>query len=183
MSSREITFVAGETGQWKVRRQSTVKGDPWPAASWIDIQQELVFPGEALWALRGISSNTRYVLANEKLLLQAKQPELNRPEATFAALIPIRKSEEWWGLTPEIRRGILEEQSHHIQTGLDYLPEIARRLHHCRDLSDSEPFDFLTWFEYSPKDEELFDELLVKLRASAEWQFVTREVDLRLERH
>jgi hypothetical protein len=26
---------------------------------------------------------------------------------------------------------------------------VARRLHHCRDLGESEPFDFLTWFEYS----------------------------------
>src|SRR2546428_7160638 len=31
-----------------------------------------------------------------------------------------------------------------------YLPAIARRLYHCRDLG--EPFDFLTWFEYAPAD-------------------------------
>jgi hypothetical protein len=30
----------------------------------------------------------------------------------------------------------------HDKTGLRYLPEVARRLHHSRDLG--EPFDFLT---------------------------------------
>ena len=36
----------------------------------------------------------------------------------------------------------------------------ARRLHHCRDLSENEPFDFITWFEYAPSDEVRFNNLL-----------------------
>jgi hypothetical protein len=57
---------------------------------------------------------------------------------------------------------------------------VARRLHHCRDLGESEPFDFLTWFEYSPSDEPGFNRLLAELRASVEWKYVDREIDIRL---
>jgi len=48
-------------------------------------------------------------------------------------------------LTQDERREIFEERSRHIATGLEYLPAVARRLHHSRDLGG--PFDFLTWFE------------------------------------
>jgi hypothetical protein len=51
-----------------------------------------------------------------------------------------------------------------------YLPAIARRLHHCRDLSENEPFDFLPWFEFTPAHAGEFDQLLVALRASEEWR-------------
>ena len=61
-------------------------------------------------------------------------------------LIPIRKNTKWWALTQDERRQIFEEQSNHTQIGLEYLPAIARRLHHCRDLAEPEPFDFLTWY-------------------------------------
>jgi hypothetical protein len=37
-------------------------------------------------------------------------------------------------------------------------------------------------FEYAPEDEERFNELLAKLRKTPEWSYVTREVDIRLER-
>jgi hypothetical protein len=63
---------------------------------------------------------------------------------------------------------------------MEYLPQIARRLHHGRDLG--EPFDFLTWFEFAPEHEGLFDELLARLRASEEWRYVSREIDIRLTR-
>ena len=45
-----------------------------------------------------------------------------------------------------------------------------------------EPFDFLTWFEYAPGDSEAFEELVGALRATEEWRYVEREVDVRLER-
>ena len=57
---------------------------------------------------------------------------------------------------------------------------MARRLHHCRELG--EPFDFLTWFEYAPADAAAFDDLVRRLRASEEWHYVEREVDIRLTR-
>lgn len=57
---------------------------------------------------------------------------------------------------------------------------MARRLHHSRDLG--EPFDFLTWFEYAPQHTAAFEELVSELRATEEWKFVEREVDIRLVR-
>jgi len=85
-------------------------------------------------------------------------------------------------LPQDERRKIFEEQSHHVKIGLEYLPAVARRLHHCRDLSETEPFDFLTWFEFSPSDETGFNKLVAELRASPEWKYVDREVDIRLIR-
>ncbi len=70
--------------------------------------------------------------------------------------------------------------SRHTAIGLSYLPQIARRLHHCRDLG--EPFDFITWFDFAPRDEPHFDALLAELRSSEEWTYVEREIDIRLER-
>lgn len=130
--------------------------------------------------MTGSTSNERYVERRERAALTTVQQPLGRPVATCAALIPIRKSEAWWDLTQDERRNILEERSHHIEVGLEYLPAVARRLHHSRDLG--EPFDFLTWFEYAPSDAAAFDELVSRLRATEEWSFVDREVDIRLTR-
>jgi chlorite dismutase len=132
--------------------------------------------------LRGITSNERYVTREEKQQLVATQEGLGRPASTCAALIPIRKRAAWWLLPQDERRRILEERSAHVQTGLRYLPAVARRLHHCRDLGTPEPFDFLTWFEFAPSDAPAFDRLVAELRATEEWQFVEREVDIRLTR-
>jgi chlorite dismutase len=107
---------------------------------------------------------------------------LGRESASLAALIPIRKSPIWWKLSQDQRREVFEERSRHIAASMKYLPAIARRLHHCRDLGPSEPFDFLTWFEYAPEHAGLFDELVAMLRATEEWKFVEREVDIRLRR-
>jgi chlorite dismutase len=139
-------------------------------------------PRGANWMLRGLTSNERYVHRPEKDRLVAKQPDLGRPEAICAALIPIRKNASWWGLTQDERRRIFEEKSNHIKTGLEYLPAVARRLHHCRDLGESEPFDFLTWFEYAPSESAAFDRLVAELRASEEWTYVDREIDIRVVR-
>ncbi|HTD17547.1 MAG TPA: hypothetical protein VK673_20345 [Chthoniobacterales bacterium] len=75
---------------------------------------------------------------------------------------------------------ILEEDSRHIAIGLEYLPAIARRLHHSRELH--EPFDFLTWFEYAPEHSAAFEEVVSRLRNTKEWEYVDREIDIRLVR-
>ena len=77
-------------------------------------------------------------------------------------------------------RAIFEDRSHHIARSLPYLPRIARRLHHSRDLG--EPFDFITWFEFAPRDAAAFDELAGTLRATEEWTYVEREVEIKLTR-
>ena len=122
-------------------------------------------PAGAAWVLHGVTSNERYVTRPEKEQLVPKSPALERPEADCAALIPIRKNAKWWALTQDERRAIFEAQSHHTEIGLEYLPAIARRLHHCRDLAEPEPFDFLTWFEFANQDTAESDRLLVKPRS------------------
>lgn len=134
----------------------------------------------AVWALRGVASHLRYTTAAEAGALAQRQAALGRADAVRAALIPIRKSPAWWALAQDERRTIYEERSRHTTIGLEYLPEIARRLHHSRDLG--EPFDFLTWFEFAPEHEGRFDDLLARLRTSEEWTYVDREIDIRLVR-
>ena len=136
----------------------------------------------AAWLLTGITSNERYVVRTENAALVSRQEGLGRPDAARAALIPIRKSAAWWALPQDERRHIFEEQSKHVALGLKALPAVARRLHHCRDLGPDEPFDFLTWFEYSATHSAEFEELVQVLRASPEGEYVERETDIRLSR-
>lgn len=181
---RLFSFVGGREGPWKATESRIIKGEALPAIERLNIVPGNVAPppAGAVWLLRGATSNERYVTRPEKEQLVAKSPALGRPEADCAVLIPMKKNVKWWAMTQDERRAILEEQSHHTQIGLDYLPAIARRLHHCRDLSEAEPFDFLTWFEFAKADTAAFDKLLARLRASAEWQYVEREVEIRLMR-
>ena len=134
----------------------------------------------AAWVLCGVTSDVRYTRRSELETLAVKQAELGRPEATRGALIPITKSQAWWALAQDERRELLEETSRHIAIGLEYLPAIARRLHHGRDLGEA--FDFLTWFEYAPQHAAAFEDLVSRLRATPEWDYVKREVDVRLTR-
>lgn len=183
-SERLFTFVGGSVGTWQVTKNACLIGEPIPEAEKLEIYpaQTAIPETHHRWLLRGIRSNERYVTREERKQLTAVQEGLGRPESTCAALIPIRKSEAWWTLTQNERREIFEEQSRHIRSGLKYLPPVARRLHHCRDLAEHEPFDFLTWFEYAPAYETEFEALLLELRLSPEWQYVDREIDIRLVR-
>jgi chlorite dismutase len=180
---RLFSFIGGVAGPWVVVRSAAIVGAPLPAAARLDVVAgagpEAAGP-DASWVLRGVVSNDRYVTRPEKDALVRVQPPLARPNSTCAALIPIKKSAVWWALTQDERRAIFEERSAHIAIGLRYLPAIARRLHHGRDLG--EPFDFLTWFEFAAADEGRFDELVARLRATEEWRYVEREVDVRLAR-
>jgi hypothetical protein len=187
---RLFTFAAGPTGTWTVTLTRAVIGESLPQAPALDVVADGPGPengqpagptGET-WRLRGIVSNERYVEWSEKDALVAKQEGLGRPACTRAALIPIRKTAAWWALTQDERRDVFEAQSRHIAIGMRYLPAIARRLHHCRDLDSAEPFDFLTWFEFTADDAGAFEDLVGQLRASPEWRFVAREVDIRLSR-
>jgi hypothetical protein len=182
-NDRLFTFVGGTAGPWEVTSMRTVIGDELEAVQRLRIVSGEV-PAEqgSGWALRGVTSHERYVTRAEKNALAAAQADLGRADATAAAFIPIRKSAAWWALTQDERRTIFEETSAHIRIGLDYLPAVARRLHHCRDLTEDAPFDFLTWFEFTPGDAVAFDEMLHRLRETAEWRYVEREVDVRLRK-
>ena len=177
-----VLFVGASTGRWSIERLDTVAGSPLAPASRLEvIEGHAARPAaDAVWVLRGVTSNERNVTTGEHRELTARQPPLGRARATRAALIPVKKSEAWWDLAQDERRRIFTDSSRHIGTGLEYLPAVARRLHHGRDLG--EPFDFLTWFEFAPEHAAAFDELVRRLRATEEWTYVEREIDLRLAR-
>jgi len=176
------TFVGGRKGVWKVTGIETINGPPLEKVQRLEVIGGLMAkgPSGAEWLLRGVMSSERYTTRREHQKLVARQPKLGRSEATYAALIPITKSASWWNLSQDERRRIFETRSGHIRTGLKYVPTIARRLYHSRDIG--EPFDFLTWFEFAPSDESAFNDLVTELRKTEEWNFVEREVDIRLSR-
>ena len=202
--ARLYTFSGGSHGPWSITSITPVTGDSLPhaarlnlveilnegsteslgaapeAASRPDSSSASEPPASTAWSLRGIVSNERYTTRSEKTELVAAQSALGRPEARHGALIPIRKSPAWWMLTQDERRAIFEEQSRHVQIGMKSLTPIARRLHHCRDLSETEPFDFLTFFDYAPEHANAFEDLVGELRRTEEWKYVDREVDVRL---
>ena len=174
-------FAGGSVGQWLVQGIEPVTGPPLSMVPRLDIRDGTQAGDHgAAWALRGLTSNLRYTRRDEQGALASSQAGLGRPEATRAALIPIAKSEAWWALAQDERRRLFEETSHHIAIGSEYLPAIARRLYHAHDLD--EPFDFITWFEYAPQDAPAFEDLVARLRATPEWNYVHREVDVRLAR-
>jgi len=178
-----VVFCGGRSGAWAVQTMETIIGAPLEHVPFVDVTEgpaAMRRQGEGTWVLRGVTSNERYVTRAEHESLHAAQEPLGRHSATRAALLPVTKSAEWWELAQDERRRIFEETSRHVATGLEYLPAIARRLHHGRDLG--EPFDFLTWFEFAPEDEARFDELVTRLRSSEEWRYVERELDIRLAR-
>jgi chlorite dismutase len=175
-----ISFVAGDLGEWRIEEMDVICGESLPAAPNLSMVHGDTNGDSAIWVLRGVTSNLRYTTDAERRRLVSRQAGLGRDEARHAALIPIRKSEAWWQLAQDERRRIFEEASHHIEIGHDYLPAVARQLHHSRDLGEG--FDFLTWFEYGATDVAAFEELVRRLRETEEWRYVDREIDIRMSR-
>ena len=172
-----VTFTGGSAGEWSIERLVPVAGEPLPDGSdRLEVVAGTSLASGSRWTLRGVTSNMRYTTKAEAQTLNTKQPPLARADATCAVLIPIRKSAAWWALAQDERRAIYEERSNHTTIGLQYLPKVARRLHHSRDLG--EPFDFLTWFEFAPEHEDAFIELLGRLREREEWHYVERELEI-----
>lgn len=179
MTNHIFDFIGGDAGEWKIIKTTAVVGESIQSAAHLKIvSSNLQKTTEGLWALKGLVSNVRYAEKEEREKLNAVQSALGRTAATCTALIPIKKKEDWWNLAQDERRRIFENKSHHTETGLKYLPAIARKLYHCRDIG--EPFDFLTWFEYAPEHSQTFEELVMALRKTEEWSYVEREVDIRL---
>ena len=178
-----VEFTGGSVGRYVVQETRCVAGEGLPAVPRLEVREGIAAsapPSFGSWSLRGVTSHQRYVERAEGERLRAVQAGLGRSEATLAVMIPIRKSAAWWDLAQDERRAIFEDKSRHIADTMKYLPAVARRLHHARDLGG--PFDFVTWFELAPEHTSLFDDLLSVLRATEEWRYVEREVELRLIR-
>jgi hypothetical protein len=100
---------------WRVVRVETLVGEPILEAKRLNVVPGPVVQNDrqASWALRGITSNERYVVREEKDELAAKQLGLGRPDATCATLIPIRKNAARWSLSQDQWQRVFEEQSRH----------------------------------------------------------------------
>lgn len=138
-----VTFVGGVSGRWQVIDVVGVRGEALPLVERLAVyeaaEQQPTSPGggsSSAWSLRGVVSHQRYTTLTEQHELGARSPALGRPEATRAALIPIRKTPQWWGLAQDERRALFEERSGHLSMSMGYLPAVARRLHHSRDLGE-----------------------------------------------
>ena len=174
------TFIGGSSGVWRIDSTSAVRGESLPAAQRLEVRDGIAVVSSGVWRLAGVAGHVRYVERREKTALDAASPPLGGAEATRAALIAIRKSAAWWALPQDERRAIFEQRSRHIADSMTFLPRVARRRYHARDLG--QPFDFLTWFEFAPEHARAFDELVAMLRTREEWIFVDREIDIRLSR-
>jgi hypothetical protein len=92
VSTRLFEFVGGDAGPWRVIANHTLAGQALDAVARVSVMAggESVTPAGA-WSLRGVTSNERYLMREEKNQLVAKQEGLGRPQATMAALIPLRR--------------------------------------------------------------------------------------------
>jgi len=178
--TQRVSIMGGPHGEWAVTSQRVCRGEGLARIDRIARREGDTFEVDprAAWTLRGVRSHERYLERDERERLVTVQANLGRPECRCAALIPIRKSDAWWALAQDERREIFEARSTHIAIGYEYLPPVARRLYHGRDLG--EPFDFLTWFEFEESAATRFEELVGRLRETPEWEFVEREIDFRL---
>jgi hypothetical protein len=119
------TFIGADVGDWHVKELKPIRGESIPSVSRLQIEDHPTSTQlTGIWKLCGFVSNIRYANQSERKKILAIQEGLGRPQATCAALIPIRKNEAWWNLAQDERRAIFEEQSHHTAIGLQYLPAI-----------------------------------------------------------
>src|SRR6266576_866084 len=110
---------AARAGGWRVTSLLAVKGEPLTPAPGISVAHSEsitspLLPSRTSWRLAGVATHLRYVERTEKAQLEKAQAPLGRPEASCAALIPIRKSQAWWEMTQNERRRIFEDKSRHI---------------------------------------------------------------------
>lgn len=174
-------FTCGEQGDWLIQRITEVAGEGLPQWQALSVTPLPHFPEGVPaggWTVLGVAGHLRYTHRLEQQQLGQYLMPTDVPNHSRAAFIPIQKSEQWWTLAQDERRAIMAETSQHIAIGLPYTEFIYRKLYHCRDLM--QPYDFVTWFEFAPASEAMFDELVGRLRATEEWQYVTRETDVRL---
>lgn len=94
--------------QWRVVSCTAVKGEGLPDAETMTVIEgtdATKSSGASAWTVHGTTSNVRYTTRPELKELAAVQEGLGRPQATQAALIVIKKNEEWWSLAQGEKHG------------------------------------------------------------------------------
>lgn len=123
---------------------------------------------EVLDTLIGVTKPLNYIT-------KEKSPELNASLSSasytgdaprYVIVIPVKKSAEWWNLSPAQR---LKEMEAHTVPTLAYLGNVKRKLYHSTGLDD---VDFITYFETS--DLIAFNNLLISLASVPENKYHVR---------
>ena len=117
MPALMVRFVAtaeeaapATSNSWCIKSVAGVTGPSLGAAKSLAVvegEAAVQSPAGVEWSLLGAVGALRYTTRDELRELQAKQAGLGRDGCTLAALIPIKKREEWWALTQDERRSII----------------------------------------------------------------------------
>lgn len=125
----------------------------------------------------GRSQSLQYTSPEQQAALAHAHGEFGAGATTV--IIPIRKSEAWWGLSAEDRRAHFRVGAGHTHTGAPYVDRVYRKLYHSRSMGL--PYDFVTYFEFAPEDAGYFRDLLQELRdqnRNPEWRYVEWECEI-----
>jgi Chlorite dismutase len=154
-----------------------------PGAGLDRVEASAPFPPSS-GGLIGVTQHLVYTTAPERRELLAISAKETGP---LAVVIPIRKSDAWWGLAQDERDLLMRPiggKPGHIRLGREYAGRIYRRLYHARYAGGSD-WDFLTYFEFPADAADEFRSLLRGLRdplQNPEWAYVERECELWLTR-
>lgn len=151
----------------------------------ISLPDQSLSPNSSSVQLQGVTQDLQYTSDAQRQELDARSvSKLEPSDHTMAVLIPIGKSEEWWGLTHDERQAYFQKTSAregHTAIGLKYADRVFRKLYHSRDLNPALGYDFLTYFEFKDSDEKDFRALLAELRdtrVNPEWAYVNLEFEI-----
>jgi len=163
-----VNFVSGEVPPLppgaRVNEYRSVDG-----STWCRIESETLFDA----GLCGVVQHLHYTTLDERTDLTARS-RAELAAGSTAVLIPIRRSAEWWAMAHDQRGEHFHKK--HTPIGAPYVERIFRKLYHARYLGS--PYDFLTYFEFSPTDADYFRQLLSELRATEEWKYVEDEFEV-----
>ena len=116
--------------------------------------------------MHGLIKQPNYVPGfPDQMKADLKTPSEPGPKS-YAVVIPIRKSPEWWGLDQEKRAAMMQE---HAAATLPYLKTVNRKLYHSSGLDD---MDFITYFETSKLED--FHSLVLSLEKVQEFRYTRR---------
>ncbi|MBI4905791.1 MAG: chlorite dismutase family protein [Acidobacteria bacterium] len=179
----------GRVNRYRIDSVQAITGmlEPLPLAGWPLIRVEGSAPREApdgVAAYYGVTQHVQYTTAEQAAALAKSRGEYGASgESIRAVMIPIRKTEAWWGLPHDERQAHFREGERpgHTRIGEPYVDRVFRRLYHSRYLGRKVTYDFLTYFEFERKDEAAFRELLRNLRdagGNPEWRHVDMECEI-----
>lgn len=113
--------------------------------------------------MHGLAQKPNYVSGFSDQMKTALKVPSYEGDKSYAIVIPIGKSAEWWELDQEKRTAMMQE---HTAATLPFLKTVKRKLYHSSGLGD---VDFITYFETSTLED--FHNLVVSLQKVKEFGY------------